>query len=94
MTVARVAMFNDPPALRDDDDRRASSLRELVRGLPGFVAGYHLREEVSGRLMSITIWQTLADLEHGEEVVRARPQSDQRGIEPDTVDRWVVDGMF
>lgn len=94
MTVARVAMFNEPPSLRDDDDRRASSLRELVRELPGFVAGYHLRDEASGRLMSITIWGSVRDLETGEETVRARPQSDQRGIEPDVVERWVVDGMF
>ena len=94
MHVARVAIFNEPSGVQDDDDRRASSLRDLVRGLPGFVAGYHLRDEASGRLMSITIWASMDDLESGEEAVRARPPSDQRGIEPSVVERWTVDGVF
>jgi hypothetical protein len=30
MSVARVAIFDEPPLLHDDDDRRARALRELL----------------------------------------------------------------
>jgi hypothetical protein len=40
MSVARVATFDEPPNLRDDDDRRMQSLHDLLRSLPGFIAGY------------------------------------------------------
>jgi hypothetical protein len=41
--VARVATFDEAPTLHSDDERRATSLRDVVRAAPGFVAGYHLR---------------------------------------------------
>jgi hypothetical protein len=47
MSVARVATFDDPPVLHDDDERRAQSLRELLQSAPGSIAGYDLREEAS-----------------------------------------------
>lgn len=91
--VARVAVFDDP-VLQPDDDRRAGTLRDLLRTLPGFVAGYHLHEEGTGRLMSITIWESDRAMEDGERLVAARPESDQRGIRPSRVERWVVDTTF
>jgi hypothetical protein len=48
MTVARVATFDEPPVLREDDDRRAQTLYDLLKSLPGFVAGYYLRERPPG----------------------------------------------
>jgi heme-degrading monooxygenase HmoA len=94
VTVARVAVFDDPPALRDDDQRRKDTLHELLSSLPGFVAGYELREESTGRLMSFTVWESEEALEAGERAVRERPESDQRGIRPTRIERWVVDDSF
>ena len=94
MSVARIAIFDPAPVLQEDDDRRAQTLRDLLRSLPGFVAGYHLREEGTGRLIDLTVWESEAALEAAEEAVRARPASDQRGIRPTKVERWIVDAAF
>ena len=91
MSVARVAIWDEPPQLRDDDDRRAQSLYDLLKSLPGFVAGYYLREPTTGRLMSVTVWESEAVLEAAEQAVRDRPVSDQRGIRPSRLERWNVD---
>jgi heme-degrading monooxygenase HmoA len=94
MSVARVAIFDEPPVLQDDDERRAKSLEELLRSLPGFIAGYELRDEPTGRLMSVTLWESEAALEAGERSVRNRPVSDQRGIRPTRIERWIIDASF
>lgn len=93
MQVARVAVFEEGAALQPDDEARAASLRALVRSLPGFVAGYHLRDD-AGRMMSLTVWEPDRALEDGEAAVARRPAEDQRGIRPTRVERWVVDGVF
>jgi heme-degrading monooxygenase HmoA len=94
MSVARVAIFDQRPNLRADDDRRAQSLYDLLRSLPGFCVGYYLREPSTGRLMSVTLWESEAALEAAERAVRDRPVRDQRGIRPSRVERWVVDASF
>jgi heme-degrading monooxygenase HmoA len=94
MSVARVAIFDEPPVLEDDDERRSKSLEELLRSLPGFIAGYELREEATGRLMSVTLWDSEEALEAGEHAVRDRPVADQRGIRPDRIERWIIDSSF
>jgi heme-degrading monooxygenase HmoA len=94
MSVARVAIFDEPPVLEEDDERRAKSLEQLLRSLPGFIAGYELREEPTGRLMSVTLWESEDALEAGEQAVRNRPVSDQRGIRPSRIERWIVDASF
>ena len=92
--VARVAIFDEPPDLRPDDDRRAHSLYELLRSLPGFLGGYYLHEQSSGRLISLTVWESAERLEAAERAVRERPVSDQRGIRPSRVERWLVDARL
>jgi heme-degrading monooxygenase HmoA len=94
MSVVRIATFDPAPVLQDDDDRRAQTLRDLLRSLPGFVAGYHLREEGTGRLIDLSVWESEGALEAAEEAVRGRPASDQRGIRPTKVERWIVDSAF
>jgi len=94
MSVARVATFDESPLLHDDDERRAKTLRELLQSVPGFVAGYDLREQATGRLMSVTLWESEAALEAGERAVSSRPVSDQRGIRPSRIERWVIDAGF
>ena len=94
MAVARVGFFDEPPALQKDDERRRRSLHALLRSTPGFIAGYELRDERSGRLMHISLWESESALEAGEQAVRARPVSDQRGISPSRVEHWVLDRSF
>jgi heme-degrading monooxygenase HmoA len=66
----------------DDDDRRAKTLRELLQSVPGFIAEYDLLEEQTGRLMSVTLWESEAALEAGERAVRMRPVSAREGSDP------------
>jgi heme-degrading monooxygenase HmoA len=94
MSVARVAIWDEPPQLREDDDRRARSLYALLKSLPGFIAAYYLREATTGRLMSVTVWESEALLEAAEQAVGDRPVSDQRGIRPSRLERWDVDASF
>jgi heme-degrading monooxygenase HmoA len=94
MSVARVATWDGPPDLRDDDDRRAKSLYDLLKSLPGFIAGYYLREPTTGSLMSVTVWESEEALEAAEHAVQERPVSDQRGIRPSRIERWVVDASL
>ena len=94
MSVARVATWDEPPQLRDDDDRRAQSLYDLLQLLPGFTAAYYLREPATGRLMSVTVWESETALDAAEQAVRDRPVGDQRGIRPSRLERWVVDASF
>jgi heme-degrading monooxygenase HmoA len=94
MTVARLATFDDAPALREDDQRRARTLFELLASLHGFESAYYLREEASGRLISLTFWESEEALEAAERAVAQRPVEDRRGINPSRVERWVVDASF
>ena len=94
MPIARVATFDEAPVLHADDKRRSRTLQQLLRSLPGFIAGYHLREERTGRLISLTLWDSDSKLEAGEDAVRNRPVDDQRGIRPTRVERWVLDASF
>jgi heme-degrading monooxygenase HmoA len=94
MSVARVAIFDEAPRLHHDDDRRAHTLRVLLESLPGFITGYDLREKATGRLMSVTVWESEAALEAGETAVRNRPVSDLRGIRPSRIERWAIDASF
>jgi heme-degrading monooxygenase HmoA len=94
MSIARVATFDDPPRLREDDSRRAQTLYELLRSLPGFEGAYYLRESGTGRLMSVTMWDSERSLEAAERAVADRPAGDQRGIRPSRVERWIVEANF
>ena len=94
MSVVRLATFDKPPPLKEDDARRARTLFELLGSLPGFEGAYYLREEASGRLISLTIWESEEALEAAERAVAERPVEDRRGINPSRVERWVVDASF
>jgi heme-degrading monooxygenase HmoA len=92
--VARLAVFDSPPELQPDDRRRRRSLVDLVRAQPGFRAGYHLRHDQSGRMLSLTIWDSHAALETAGRVMAERPAHDQRGIRPSAVEVWRVEADF
>jgi hypothetical protein len=44
--------------------------------------------------MSVTVWESEEALEAAERAVADRPVSDQRGIRPSRLERWVVDAAF
>ena len=92
--VARLAVFESPPELQPDDRRRTRSLTDLVGAQPGFRAGYHLRHRESGRMISLTIWDSEAALEAAGRAVTQRPPDDQRGIRPSVVEVWRVEVDF
>ena len=94
MSVARLAIFDEPPELQEDDARRADTLFELLASLPGFEAAYYLREKETGRLISLTVWASEDELEAAERAVAERPAEDRRGIDPSRVERWLVDASF
>lgn len=78
------------PQLQPDDNRRADSLRALLRSQAGFRAGYHLYEPTTGRVISLTVFETEQDLRAAGDAVANRPKEDQRGINPDKVGIWEV----
>lgn len=92
--AARLAVFESPPGLQPDDRRRTRSLVDVVRAQPGFRAGYHLRHRESGRMISLTIWDSKAALEAAGRAVAERPAHDRRGIRPSTVEVWRVELDF
>jgi heme-degrading monooxygenase HmoA len=89
-----LAVFEPSHDLLPDDERRAESLRSLVRAQPGFRAGYHLRHPDSGRLISLTLWENEEALAAVAAAVRGRPAADRRGISPTSVEIWQVDAEF
>jgi hypothetical protein len=44
--------------------------------------------------MSVTLWESEEALEAAEQAVGDRPVSDQRGIRPSRIERWIVDASF
>jgi hypothetical protein len=51
--ICRVALHEKPPGSVASDEAR--SFREWLKELPGFIAGYHVQDSETGRMLSITI---------------------------------------
>jgi hypothetical protein len=82
--IARVATFD---ALPDDvDDGAVDLLRETIKGVPGYVAGFHLRDAESGRALSVTVYEDEAALARVGKAMAARPDARKVGIDPDRVE--------
>jgi heme-degrading monooxygenase HmoA len=74
----RVALHEQPPGSVSSDDARG--FREWIKGLAGFVAGYHVQDSMTGRMLSITIWES----EQSMEALREQtPESGPLGIRTD-----------
>ena len=54
--ICRVALHEKPPGSIASDEAR--SFREWLKGLPGFVGGYHVQNSKTGRKLTITIWDS------------------------------------
>ena len=54
--ICRVALHEKPPGSVASDEAR--SFREWLKELPVFVSGYHVQDSKTGRMLSITIWDS------------------------------------
>jgi heme-degrading monooxygenase HmoA len=54
--ICRVALHEKPPGSVASDEAR--SFHEWLKALPGFIAGYHVQDSETGRMLSITIWDS------------------------------------
>ena len=59
--ICRVALHEKPPGSVASDEARG--FREWIKGLPGFVDGYHVQDSKTGRMLSITIWGSEESME-------------------------------
>ncbi len=82
--LARVATFDSLPD--DLDDGAVDLLRQTVKEVPGYVAGFHLRDPRSHKAMSVTIFEDRAAVERVGEALSRRPDDRKVGIDPDRVE--------
>ena len=82
--LARVATFHTLPD--DLDDGAVDLLRETIKGVPGYVAGFHLRDPRSGKALSVTVYEDRATLDRVRAAMGSRPDDRKVGIEPDEVE--------
>ncbi len=88
--VARVATFEQ----LDVDGMNSAAvelLRKTVREIPGFHAGYHLRDQRTGKAISVVIWDSVEAAQATREALDSRPQEDRVGAEPDHVEFFEVE---
>ncbi|HEY7622456.1 MAG TPA: hypothetical protein VH834_21980 [Solirubrobacteraceae bacterium] len=82
--LARVATFD---ALPDGlDDGAVDLLRRTIKGVPGYVAGFHLRDPRTNKALSVTIYEDADAVERVREALSRRPDDSKVGIEPDQVE--------
>ncbi len=82
--LARVATFHDLPD--DLDDAAVDLLRQTIKGVPGYVAGFHLRDPSSNKALSVTVYEDRAAVERAREAMSQRPDDSKVGIDPDQVE--------
>jgi len=74
----RVALHEKTPGSVASDDARG--FRNWVKEQPGFVDGYHIQDSETGRMYSITIWES----EESIDALRGHtPPGGSLGIEAD-----------
>jgi heme-degrading monooxygenase HmoA len=74
----RVALHEKTPGSVSSDE--AKGFRHWIKGLPGFVDGYHVQDSETGRMLSITIWESKESMEALREET---PQEGSLGIVTD-----------
>ena len=82
--LARVATFHDLPD--DLDDGAVDLLRQTIKGVPGYVAGFHLRDPRSNKAVSVTVYEDRDAVERAREAMSRRPADGKVGIDPDEVE--------
>lgn len=81
--LARLATFNSQPA--DLEDANVQYLRETIKSVPGFVAGFHMLDEQSGRAYSLVVLEDEATSARLREALAQRPAEHRVGVDPDHV---------
>jgi heme-degrading monooxygenase HmoA len=82
--LARVATFNTLPD--DLDDGAVDVLRQTIRNVPGYVAGFHLRDPETNKALSVTVYEDRDAVERVREAMSKRPDGRKVGIDPDHVE--------
>jgi hypothetical protein len=84
---ARVATFTsfDPSTL---DPEAVARLRSTIKGTPGFVAGFHLRNPETGKALSFTVYESRDGLEKAGRALGQSREDERVGIDPDEVDYY------
>ncbi len=54
--ICRVALHEKTPGSVPSDEARG--FRQWIKEQPGFVGGYHVQDSKTGRMLSITIWDS------------------------------------
>jgi hypothetical protein len=85
--IARVGTFRqlDTDKL---DPAAVEQLRSIIKGTPGYVAGFHLRNPETGKAVSFTVYENPEALEKVGAALARQPDIDPVGIEPDEVDYY------
>jgi hypothetical protein len=85
--IARVATFHrlDPDAL---DPEAVERLRTIIKGTPGYIAGFHLRNPETGKALSFAVYESADSLRAVGEALGQRPDNERVGIDPDEVDLY------
>ena len=81
--LARLATFNSQPA--DPEDANVQYLRDTIKAVPGFVAGFHMLDEQSGKAYSLIVLEDEATAARIREALDRRPAERRVGIDPDRV---------
>lgn len=62
--ICRVALHEETPGPISSDEAR--EFREWLKAQAGFIAGYHVQDSETGRMLSFTIWDSEERLENDE----------------------------
>ena len=83
--ICRVALHEKPPGSVASEE--AKSFREWLKELPGFVTGYHVQDSTTGRMLTITIWDSQERLTEHED---RTPQGGSLGIQTERLELFDV----
>jgi hypothetical protein len=81
--LARLATFNSQPA--DAEQANVQYLRDTIKSVPGFVAGFHMLDEHSGEAYSLVVVEDEASSARVQEALAQRPADRRVGVDPDHV---------
>jgi hypothetical protein len=81
--LARLATFTAQPA--DADEANVQYLRDTIKSVPGFVAGFHMLDEQSGTAYSLVVLEDETAAARVREALAHRPAERRVGVDPDHV---------
>jgi heme-degrading monooxygenase HmoA len=87
--ICRVALHEQTPVPITSEEAR--SFREWLMELPGFVSGYHVQDSKTGRMLSITIWDSEERLTEHED---RTPPGGSLGIQTERLELFDVVEQF